>query len=65
MGLGELSMLTALSFMFIILLSGGARTYFKHKFDVSEHLDEVNRALQKNKKAKQRLHNVQQITHHS
>lgn len=64
MELGELSMLTAFAFMVIILVSGGARAYFKHKFDVSEHLQEVNRALQKNKRAKQRLHNAQ-ITHHS
>lgn len=65
MELGELSMLTAFAFIVIILASGGARAYFKHKFDVSEHLQEVNRALQKNKRAKQSLHNVQQITHHS
>lgn len=64
MGIQELSMLTALAFMVIILLSGGARTYFKRRFDVSEHLDDVSRALQKNKKAKQRLHSVQTITHH-
>lgn len=64
MEIRELSMLTALAFIAIILLSGGARAYFKHKFDVSEHLDEVTRALQKNKKAKQRLHNVQHLSHH-
>lgn len=64
MELGELSMLTALAFIVIILVSGGARTYFKHKFDVSEHLEDVARALQKNKKAKQRLHSVQHTPHH-
>lgn len=65
MEIGELSMLTAFALIAIILLSGGARAYFRHKFDVSEHLEEVQRALQKNRKAKQRLHNVQQITNHS
>lgn len=64
MEIRELSMMTALGIIVIILVSGGARTYFKHKFDVSEHLDEVARALQKNKRAKQRLHNVQTTTHH-
>lgn len=64
MELGELSMLTALAFIVIILVSGGARTYFKHRFDVSEHLEDVARALQKNKNAKQRLHNVQHTPHH-
>lgn len=64
MEIRELSMLTALGFIVIILLSGGARAYFKRRFDVSEHLDEVARALQKNKKAKQRLHSVQHIQHH-
>lgn len=64
MEIRELSMLTALAFIAIILLSGGARAYFKHRFDVSEHLDDVARALQKNKKAKQRLHSVQHIQHH-
>lgn len=64
MEIRELSMLTALAFIGIILLSGGARAYFKHRFDVSGHLDDVARALQKNKKAKQRLHNVQTSTHH-
>ena len=64
MEIRELSMFTALAFIVIILLSGGARTYFKRRFDVSEHLEEVSRALQKNKKAKQRLHSVQHIQHH-
>lgn len=64
MEIRELSMMTALAIIVIILLSGGARTYFKRKFDVSEHLEEVTRALQKNKRAKQRLHNVQTTTHH-
>lgn len=64
MGIQELSMLTALAFIGIILLSGGTRAYFKRRFDVSEHLDDVSRALQKNKKAKQRLHSVQHIQHH-
>lgn len=64
MEIGELSMMTALAIIVIILLSGGARTYFKRKFDVSEHIEELQSALQKNKKAKQRLHNVQHIPHH-
>lgn len=64
MEIRELSMMTALSIIVIILLSGGARTYFKRKFDVSEHLEDVARALQKNRKAKQRLHNVQHIHNH-
>lgn len=65
MELGEISMMTAFAFIVIILISGGARTYFKHKFDVSEHLQNVERALQKNQRAKQRLHRVQSSSHHS
>ncbi len=55
----ELSMMTATAIIVIILLSGGARAYFRRKFDVSEHFDDVQKALARNHKAKQRLHNVQ------
>jgi len=65
MEIRELSMLTALAFIVIILASGGARAYFKHKFDVSEHMDDVQRALLKNQRAKQRLHNAQHLSYHS
>lgn len=54
-----LSMATAAIIIAIILLSGGARAYFRHKFDVTEHIDAVTRAAQRQQKAKQRLHNVQ------
>ena len=54
----ELSMLTALAIIIIILLSGGSRLYFKRKFDVSEHIAEVAAAAKRNQAAKQRLHNV-------
>ena len=54
-----ISMVTALVLIGIILLSGGFRTYFRHKFDVTQHLDNVARAAQRQQKAKQRLHNVQ------
>ena len=55
----ELSMLTAFAILAIILLSGGARAYFKHKYDTSEHFKSVEQALNRNQKVKQRLHNVQ------
>lgn len=65
MEIRELSMMTAFAIIVIILVSGGARAYFKHKFDVSEHMDDVQRALLKNQRAKQRLHNAQHLSHHS
>lgn len=59
MEIGEISMLTALAFIAIILLSGGARTYFKRKYDTSAHLKKLDQALARNAKGKQRLHDVQ------
>lgn len=59
MGIWEASMLTAFIIIAIILLSGGARQYFKHKYSPQEHIDALQSALARNAKGKQRLHNVQ------
>lgn len=59
MEVAELSMMTATAITVIILLSGGARTYFKRKYDTSEHFKSVDDAINRNQKVKQRLHNVQ------
>lgn len=59
MEIGEISMLTAFAFIVIILFSGGARTYFKRKYDTSEHLKKLDKAIALNAKGKQRLHDVQ------
>lgn len=59
MEIWEASMLTAFAIIAIILLSGGARAYFKRKYDTSEHFRSVELALNRNQKVKQRLHNVQ------
>lgn len=58
MGL-EISMLTALVIIVIILASGGARQFFKRKFDVSDELKLIDEATKRHSIAKQRLHNVQ------
>lgn len=55
----EISMLTAFILTTVILISGGARTYFRHKFDVSEEFKLLNDATRRHSHAKQRLHNVQ------
>lgn len=54
-----LSMLTALIIIVIILISGSFRIWVRRKFDVTEHLDAVAQAAQRQQRAKQRLHNVQ------
>lgn len=54
-----ISMMTALAFIVIILLSGACRLYFRHKFDPSEHIADVAAAVGRHKAAKTRLHNVQ------
>lgn len=54
-----LSMLTALVIIVIILVSGSFRIWIRHKFDVSEHLDAVTQAAQRQQKAKTGLSNVQ------
>lgn len=53
------SMLTAAVIIFIILISGGFRAYFRHKFDVSEHIESVAQAARRQQNAKTRLQNVQ------
>jgi len=55
----EISMLTAFIIICIILLSGGARMYFKRKFDITPELKMIQDATDRHTKAKQRLHNVQ------
>lgn len=54
-----LSMLTALIIIVTILVSGSLRLWIRHRFDVTEHLDAVTQAAQRQQRAKQRLHNVQ------
>lgn len=61
MGLEELSMLTAFTIIVIILLSGGARSYFKHKYDPSKHLKKMQEAIAENDKGKRRIQNVQAL----
>lgn len=61
MEIGELSMLTAFVIIAIILLSGGARTYFKHKYDPSKHLEKMQQAIARNDKGKRRIHNVHSL----
>jgi hypothetical protein len=56
-----ISMVSALVIIAIILVSGGARMYFRHKYDVTEHFKDIDAATARQNIAKTRLHNVQQI----
>lgn len=49
-------MITALVIIAIILVSGGFRTYFKKKYDVTNHLEEVKRATRHNKEVRLKTH---------
>lgn len=51
--------MAALIIIVIILISGGARIYFRKKFDVREHFDAIDAAARRQNIAKTRLHNVQ------
>lgn len=51
--------MAALIIIGIILISGGARIYFRKKFDVREHFDAIDAAARRQNIAKTRLHNVQ------
>ncbi len=55
----ELINMAALIIIGIILISGGARMYFRRKFDPSEHLQTLDAAIKRQNIAKTRLHNVQ------
>lgn len=54
-----INMFTAFMLIVIVLVSGGARTYFRRKFDPSEHIAQINKAVQRQEIAKRKLHNVQ------
>lgn len=55
----EISMLTAFTLIIVILISGGARTFFRRKFNVDDELRLIDAAAKRHSQAKQRLHNVQ------
>lgn len=57
--IAELINMAALIIIVIILISGGARIYFRRKFDVREHFDAIDAAARRQTIAKTRLHNVQ------
>lgn len=57
--IAELINMAALIIIGIILISGGARMYFRKKFDISEHLQNIDAAARRQNLAKTRLHNVQ------
>ena len=54
-----ISMMTALIIIAIVLVSGGSRIYFRRKYDVSEHINSIKAATDRQKQANTRLHNVQ------
>lgn len=56
--IAELIDMAALIIIGIILISGGARIYFRKKFDVSEHFEALEAAARRQNIAKTRLHNV-------
>lgn len=53
------SMLAAAIIIVIILVSGGARILIRKKFDVSEHFEVIDKAVQRQQLQKRKLHNVQ------
>ena len=54
-----ISMITALVLISIVLISGGARMYFRRKFDISDELNMLDAAAKRQHNARQRLHNAQ------
>ncbi len=53
------SMLAAATIIAIILISGGARMWVQKKFDVTEHFENIDKAVQRQQLAKRKLHSVQ------
>lgn len=53
-------MLSATVLIVILLISGLFRIYFKHKYDVTGHLKEVERASQRHEKI---THKATALTH--
>jgi len=53
------SMLAAATIIGIILISGGARMWVRKKFDVTEHFENIDKAVQRQQLAKRKLHSVQ------
>ena len=54
-----INMATAFIIIVIILSSGGARVYFRKKFNISEELKLIDQATQRHSQAKRKLHNAQ------
>lgn len=52
------SMFIAATLIAIILVGGGSRFYFRRKFDVTPHLDAIDKAVNHQKLEKRKLHNV-------
>ena len=53
-----ISMLAAIIIIGMILISGGPRMYFRKKFDVTEHFEKIDKAVQRQQIAKRKLHNA-------
>ena len=53
-----ISMLAAIIIIGMILISGGSRMYFRKKFDVTEHFEKIDKAVQRQQIAKRKLHNA-------
>ena len=51
-------MLAAIIIIGMILISGGSRMYFRKKFDVTEHFEKIDKAVQRQQIAKRKLHNA-------
>lgn len=58
MEVAAISMATALTIIVIILFSGGARMYFRRKFNISDELKSIDEATKRHARANRRLHNV-------
>jgi len=54
-----ISMLAAAVIIAMIILSSGSRMYFRKKFDVKEHFEKVDEAVQRQQSAKRMLHHAQ------
>ena len=50
------SMMTAVTIIVIILLSGASRIYIRHKFDVTAHIKEVERAAKRHEQVTSHTH---------
>lgn len=53
------SMLAAATIIGIVLISGGARIWVRKHFDVSEHFEKIDKAVQRQQLAKRKHHSVQ------